>query len=82
MVRPLAWLVVLFAPLGLALLAFNVAGWSEFQAVAVRGRWVTFDDFTEALLVGRTRLMVLATFFALWVQLGAVALHEQLRAGR
>ncbi len=78
-VRPLSWLVALFIPLGFALMVFNVAGWNEFQNVVIRGHWVTFDDFTQSLLVGRARLAVLATFFALWVELGAVVIHDRFR---
>ncbi len=77
--RPIAWVAVLFIPLGYALQAFNSAGWSEFQVIAARGVWVDFDDFTQALMVGRARLALVSAFLFVWVQLGAVVLFDHVR---
>jgi hypothetical protein len=77
--RPLAWLAALYIPLAFAMMLFNVAGWSEFTSVVARGQWVTFDNFSEALLVGRARLVVLSLFLALWVEIGVVVVHHHFR---
>ena len=74
--RPLAWLAALYIPLAFALLVFNVDGWSEFTSLVARDQW---DNFSEALLIGRARLVVLSLFLVLWVEIGAVVVHHHLR---
>jgi len=80
--RPIAWVAVLYLPLGYALQAFNVAGWTNFPDVMARGVWVEFDDFTQALMLGRARLALVSAFFVVWTQIGAVVLFDYVRGRR
>lgn len=75
--RPLAWLAVLYVPLGLGLFTFNVLGWSMGGLVQTGEHVVRFEEFTRTALVSRARLATLAAGFALWAQLGAVALYQR-----
>lgn len=76
--RPLAWLCVLYWPLSYALSALNVMGWDYARSVIIDHRYISVDDFTTSALAGRLRVAVLALGYALWAQLPAVTLHHAL----
>ena len=50
-------------------------GVAEFVRLLPRGG----DDFTEALLIGRARLVAISAFLVLWIQFGAVTIYSHFR---
>ena len=89
-VRALTWLVVLYLPLGFALYLFDMMGWGlgirgvvlPGSAAGPAGSLVaSWDDFLQASIIGRTRMGLLATAYALWLHLGLAALYMHLRPG-
>ncbi len=76
--RPLAWLLILFPALLMALQTFNLMGW-EVSRVMYDGHLVSGDSFTQAGMSGRTKMMLLNTAFSLWAVFGLVALYRATR---
>ncbi len=70
-ITPMAWLVVLYLPVGLALFAFNLLG-DQATNVIIDGHYLRWEDFTSAALKGRFRLMLLASAFSLFATLPIV----------
>jgi hypothetical protein len=80
-IRPIAGFVVLYVPIGLALLMFNVMGMSDSSTlVYIQGELFPFNEYAERLLVGRAKLAVLGSVFALWAQLGTIVVLRAISA--
>lgn len=72
-VRPIAWLVVLYLPIGFALYAFNLLG-NEVTSVIIDGHYLSWEEFSSAALQGRFRLLLLAAGFSAFATLPIVGL--------
>lgn len=77
--RPIAWALVLFVPLTWFLYLFNLMGWDDLQWVRYKGQAARFEDFTMTVTVGRAKVAVAATVYALWAVFGSVVLYARLR---
>ncbi len=73
LLRPIAWLAVLYVPIGFALLAFNLLGENQGRVIIERTLY-DWGDVTSAALLGRLRLFALGGVFALWATLPSIAL--------
>ena len=71
--RPLAWLAVLYVPLGFALFAFNLLGENDGRVVIERTMHA-WNDVTSHALLGRLRLLALGAVFALWASMPIITL--------
>ncbi len=72
-VRPAAWIAVLYIPLGFALFAFNLVG-DEGGRLVLDGVVYAWDDVVSASFLGRLRLLLLAAVFATWATFPSVTL--------
>ncbi len=73
MIRPIAWLVVLYVPIGFALFAFNLIGENSGRVI-IDNAYHSWNDVTSAALLGRLRLFILGSVFALWASLPCITL--------
>jgi len=76
-IKPIAWIAVLYVPLGYALFTFNLFG-MDGQLVRIDGHVISWDDFSSAALLGRCRLLALSTGFALWATLPIVGVAKHM----
>lgn len=67
-IKPVAWFVVLYLPIGFALFAFNLLG-NEETRVIIDGHYLKWEEFTSAALKGRFRLLLLAAGFSAFATL-------------
>jgi len=74
--RPVAWLLVLFYPLTMALGIFNLMGWEHVSWVSYGEHLVAAKDFTQAAMTGRAKLLLLDTTYSLWAAFGLVLLYR------
>jgi hypothetical protein len=75
LIKPIAWIAVLYAPLGFALFAFNLLGY-DGTAIIIDNQYIDWDDFSSAALTGRFRLLLLSAAFAAWATLPVVAVAK------
>ncbi|MCP4448577.1 MAG: hypothetical protein GY811_25055 [Myxococcales bacterium] len=71
--RPVAWLTVLYVPIGFALFAFNLLGENSGRVI-IDNAYYSWNEVTNAALLGRLRLLLLGSVFALWASLPSMAL--------
>ncbi len=76
LVRPAAWIAVIYIPLGFALFAFNLVG-DEGGRLVLDGVVYAWDDVVSASFLGRLRLLLLAAVFATWATFPSVTLLKQ-----
>ncbi len=73
LLRPVAWLAVLYVPIGFALFAFNLLGENDGR-VFINNAVYSWNDVTSHALLGRLRLLALGAVFALWASMPAMTL--------
>jgi hypothetical protein len=76
LLRPIAWLLVLWAPATWAFYAFNITGWTGGDWVLYDELQVRFTDFTSTVMLGRGRQALVATVYALWTGLGGLTVYH------
>jgi hypothetical protein len=75
--RPIGWCIVLYIPLTYAVYVFNVFGWTgASKYIMYEGVYAEFASFNKAVLITRTKLMVMAVVYALWIQFGAFVIYD------
>jgi hypothetical protein len=80
LIRFIAWIAVLYAPLGFALFTFNLMGY-EGTMVIIDNQVIDWDDFQGVALTGRFRLTLLSAAFAAWATLPIVAVAKHFASG-
>ncbi|MBT8495699.1 MAG: hypothetical protein KJO07_21805 [Deltaproteobacteria bacterium] len=78
--RPIAWLLVLYFPLQMALGVFNLMGWDHISHVLYESTYVDAKSFTQAAMAGRAKLMLLTTCYTLWGCFGLVTAYRAMRS--
>ncbi len=76
-VRPVAWAVVLYLPFQKMLLVFNVTGWNETRYGFKIAK--QFSKITNAMMISRMRMILLATVFMMWAVFSAVVIYKHFR---
>lgn len=71
--RPIAWLAVLYVPIGFALFAFNLLGENDGRVI-IDNAVYSWNDVTSHALLGRLRMLALGAVFALWATMPGITL--------
>ncbi len=80
LIRPIAWIAILYAPIGYALFTFNLFGY-EGSRVIVDSQVIPWDTFSAVALTGRFRMILLSAAFAAWASLPIVAVAKHFFPG-
>jgi len=80
--RALGVAIVLWLPLGFLGGMVNVSGWPAGGFRLDGDRVISMDVLTQALLVGRAKLLLLSAGATLWLTAGATALYAHWREAR
>lgn len=72
--RPMGMALVFMIPLTVAFHMINIMGAPTFDSLVGYGRYLTWDEFSDALFAGRARMVVLTVPAAMWTVTGLAGL--------
>jgi len=79
-VRPVTWAVVLYWPMQKAVLVFNITGWTAPKGSGFRAA-KQVSNFSNAIMITRTRMVLVTAVFVLWAVFSAVVIYKHFRPG-